>query len=429
MTQEIQTKDRLSVDGLANNIQEMQRSTRMTSFFKRILFKKLKGLKTGELTIIDGSEIHVFGIPKSELKATLTVSSQEFYVFLGSGGTNGAAEAFTAGYWSADNLVELIQIIIRNKKTMEGLESGLARLTNPITKIIHRLRQNTLKGSKSNILAHYDLSNDFYKLWLDSTMTYSSGIFLNKKSSMLDASVEKLDRLCRKLNLNSSDHVLEIGTGWGSFATHAAKNYGCKVTTTTISDNQFNYVSELISKENLDNKITLLNKDYRELEGVFDKVVSIEMIEAVGSDFVPGFFEKASSLLKKNGLMALQGITYNDPDFNAYKNSVDFIRKYIFPGSCLISLSQVEKAIKDKTDLIMVDSEDITLHYARTLEIWRKDFENVLPQVRELGFSDPFIRIWVFYLVYCEAGFLENLIGDFQFIFAKPDSKNIKITH
>ena len=429
MTQEIQTKDRLSVDGLANNIQEMQRSTRMTSFFKRILFKKLKGLKTGELTIIDGSEIHVFGIPKSELKATLTVSSQEFYVFLGSGGTNGAAEAFTAGYWSADNLVELIQIIIRNKKTMEGLESGLARLTNPITKIIHRLRQNTLKGSKSNILAHYDLSNDFYKLWLDSTMTYSSGIFLNKKSSMLDASVEKLDRLCRKLNLNSSDHVLEIGTGWGSFATHAAKNYGCKVTTTTISDNQFNYVAELISKENLDNKITLLNKDYRELEGVFDKVVSIEMIEAVGADFVPGFFEKASSLLKTNGLMALQGITYNDPDFNAYKNSVDFIRKYIFPGSCLISLSQVEKAIKDKTDLIMVDSEDITLHYARTLEIWRKDFENVLPQVRELGFSDPFIRIWVFYLVYCEAGFLENLIGDFQFIFAKPDLKNIKITH
>ncbi|MDC0390818.1 cyclopropane-fatty-acyl-phospholipid synthase family protein [Candidatus Thioglobus sp.] len=429
MTQEIKTKDRLSVDGLANNIQEMQRSTRMTSFFKRILFKKLKGLKTGELTIVDGSEIHVFGAPKSELKATLTVSSQEFYVFLGSGGTNGAAEAFTAGYWSADNLVQLIQLIIRNKKTMEGLESGLARLTNPITKIIHRLRQNTLKGSKSNILAHYDLSNDFYKLWLDSTMTYSSGIFLNKKSSMLDASVEKLDRLCRKLNLNSSDHVLEIGTGWGSFATHAAKNYGCKVTTTTISDNQFKYVAELISKENLDNQITLLNKDYRELEGVFDKVVSIEMIEAVGADFVPGFFEKASSLLKANGLMALQGITYNDPDFNAYKNSVDFIRKYIFPGSCLISLSQVEKAIKEKTDLIMVDSEDITLHYARTLELWRKDFENVLPQVRELGFSDPFIRIWIFYLVYCEAGFLENLIGDFQFIFAKPDLKNIKITH
>ena len=299
MTKETQTKDRLSVDGLANTIQEMQRSTRMTSFFKRILFKKLKGLKTGELTIIDGAKTHVFGIPKSELNASITVSSQEFYVFLGSGGTNGAAEAYTAGYWSADNLVGLIRLIIKNKKTMEGLESGLARLTNPITKIIHKLRQNTLKGSKSNILAHYDLSNDFYKLWLDSTMTYSSGIFLNKNSSMHEASIEKLDRICRKLKLDSNDHVLEIGTGWGSFAVHAVKNYGCKVTTTTISDNQFNYVANLISKEGLGDKITLLNKDYRELEGAFDKVVSIEMIEAVGSDYVPGFFEKASSLLKQ----------------------------------------------------------------------------------------------------------------------------------
>ena len=429
MTKETQTKDRLSVDGLANTIQEMQRSTRMTSFFKRILFKKLKGLKTGELTIIDGAKTHVFGIPKSELNASITVSSQEFYVFLGSGGTNGAAEAYTAGYWSADNLVGLIRLIIKNKKTMEGLESGFARLTNPITKIIHKLRQNTLKGSKSNILAHYDLSNDFYKLWLDSTMTYSSGIFLNKNSSMHEASIEKLDRICRKLKLDSNDHVLEIGTGWGSFAVHAVKNYGCKVTTTTISDSQFNYVANLISKEGLGDKITLLNKDYRELEGAFDKVVSIEMIEAVGSDYVPGFFEKASSLLKQNGLMALQGITYNDPDFDAYKNSVDFIRKYIFPGSCLISVAQVEYAIKKKTDLVKIDSEDITLDYARTLEIWRQDFEKVLPQVRDLGFSDPFIRIWIFYLVYCEAGFLENLIGDFQFIFAKPDSQNTKITY
>ena len=429
MTKETQTKDRLSVDGLANTIQEMQRSTRMTSFFKRILFKKLKGLKTGELTIIDGAKTHVFGIPKSELNASITVSSQEFYVFLGSGGTNGAAEAYTAGYWSADNLVGLIRLIIKNKKTMEGLESGFARLTNPITKIIHKLRQNTLKGSKSNILAHYDLSNDFYKLWLDSTMTYSSGIFLNKNSSMHEASIEKLDRICRKLKLDSNDHVLEIGTGWGSFAVHAVKNYGCKVTTTTISDSQFNYVANLISKEGLGDKITLLNKDYRELEGAFDKVVSIEMIEAVGSDYVPGFFEKASSLLKQNGLMALQGITYNDPDFDAYKNSVDFIRKYIFPGSCLISVAQVEYAIKKKTDLVKIDSEDITLDYARTLEIWRQDFEKVLPQVRDLGFSDPFIRIWIFYLVYCEAGFLENLIGDFQLIFAKPDSQNTKITY
>lgn len=429
MTKEKQFKDKLSVDVLADSIQKMQKSTRTTSFFKNILFRKLKSINSGALTIVDGNRKHVFGKQDSKFKAELEVYSQEFYVFLGSGGTNGAAEAFTAGYWDSPNLVRLIQLIIKNKNTLLGLESGLARLANPITKIIHKKRQNTLEGSKNNILAHYDLSNEFYRLWLDPTMTYSSGVFPKKNSSMKEASVEKLDRICRKLNLKNTDHVLEIGTGWGSFAIHAAKNYGCKVTTTTISDKQYKYASDLISEEGLDNKITLLSKDYRELEGSFDKVVSIEMIEAVGAEYVPGFFEKASSLLKKNGLMLLQGITYNDPDFDAYKNSVDFIRKYIFPGSCLVAMPQILQAIKDKTDMAMIHSEDITHHYARTLEIWREDFLSVLPQVRELGFSEPFTRIWNFYLVYCEAGFLENLIGDFQLVFAKPDSKNIQITY
>ena len=429
MTKEKQTKDQISVDSLANSIQKMQKSTRMTSFFKSILFRKLKGINNGELTIIDGAKKHIFGIAGSAFKAELEVYSQEFYVFLGSGGTNGAAEAYTAGYWSSKNLLTLIQLIIKNKNTLLGLESGLARLTNPITKFIHKQRQNTLQGSKNNILAHYDLSNDFYKLWLDPTMTYSSGIFSRKESSMQDASVEKIDRICRKLNLSNKDNVLEIGTGWGSFAVHAAKNYGCKVTTTTISDNQFQYASELISNEGLSDKITLLSKDYRELEGVFDKVVSIEMIEAVGAEYVPGFFEKASSLLKKNGLMVLQGITYNDPNFDDYKNSVDFIRKYIFPGSCLVAMPQILNAIKEKTDMVMIDSEDITQHYAKTLEIWREDFQKALPQVKELGFSESFTRIWNFYLVYCEAGFLENLIGDFQLVFAKPDSKNTQIKY
>ena len=429
MTKEKQTKDQISVDSLANSIQKMQKGTRMTSFFKSILFRKLKGINNGELTIIDGAKKHIFGIAGSAFKAELEVYSQEFYVFLGSGGTNGAAEAYTAGYWSSKNLVTLIQLIIKNKNTLLGLESGLARLTNPITKFIHKQRQNTLQGSKNNILAHYDLSNDFYKLWLDPTMTYSSGIFSRKESSMQDASVEKIDRICRKLNLSNKDNVLEIGTGWGSFAVHAAKNYGCKVTTTTISDNQFQYASELISNEGLSDKITLLSKDYRELEGAFDKVVSIEMIEAVGAEYVPGFFEKASSLLKKNGLMVLQGITYNDPNFDDYKNSVDFIRKYIFPGSCLVAMPQILNAIKEKTDMVMIDSEDITQHYAKTLEIWREDFQKALPQVKELGFSESFTRIWNFYLVYCEAGFLENLIGDFQLVFAKPESKNTQINY
>jgi len=429
MTKERQTKVKLSVDSLANSVKKIQKSTRMTSFFKVILFKKLKSISSGQLTIIDGKDKYVFGSSDSELSAELEVYSQEFYVFLGSGGTNGAAEAYTAGYWGSKNLVGLIQLIIKNKNTLLGLEAGLARLSNPITKLIHKKRQNTLKGSKDNILAHYDLSNDFYKLWLDPTMTYSSGVFPSNESSMQEASIEKLDRICRKLKLSDKDHVLEIGTGWGSFAIHAAKNYGCKVTTTTISDNQFQYASELISKEKLEDKITLLSKDYRELEGSFDKVVSIEMIEAVGADYVSSFFEKMSSLLKKNGLMALQGITYNDPDFDSYKNSVDFIRKYIFPGSCLVAMPQIMQAIKEKTDMVMIDSEDITHHYARTLKLWREDFQKALPEVKGLGFSEPFTRIWNFYLVYCEAGFLENLIGDFQLVFAKPDSTNIQVNY
>ena len=203
MTKEKHTKDQLSVDSLANSIQKMQKGTRMTSFFKSILFRKLKGINNGELTIIDGAKKHTFGSAGSAFKAELEVYSQEFYVFLGSGGTNGAAEAYTAGYWSSKNLVTLIQLIIKNKNTLLGLESGLARLTNPITKLIHKQRQNPQQGSKNNVLAHYDLSNDFYKLWLDPTMTYSSGIFSRKESSMQDASVEKIDRICRKLNLSS----------------------------------------------------------------------------------------------------------------------------------------------------------------------------------------------------------------------------------
>ena len=417
---------KLSVEELASDIKHKGKSTTTTALFKSILLKKLRGLSFGRLVIVDRSNSFIFGDQHSELRATITVTSQEFYVFLGSGGTLGAAEAYTAGYWYADNLVSLIQIIIKNKKTMENLESGLARLANPFNKIIHKRRQNSIKGSKKNILAHYDLSNDFYRLWLDSTMTYSCGVFLNEDSSMKEASVEKLDRFCRKLKLTKNDKVLEIGTGWGSFALHAVKNYGCHVTTTTISDNQFSYVSDLISKENLWSQVTLLNRDYRELEGSFDKIVSIEMIEAVGPDYVSGFFNKVSSLLRPRGLMALQGITYNEPDFEAYKNSVDFIKKYIFPGGCLVSVTQIKDAIKAKTDLTLVEVEDITQHYARTVKYWRKDFIKALPEIRSLGFSESFIRIWEFYLVYCEAGFLENLIGDFQFVFAKPDSEIFK---
>ena len=304
---------------------------------------------------------------------------------------------------------------------MSSIDSGIASIIKPINKFIHYRRQNTIIGSKNNILAHYDLSNDFYKLWLDKTMTYSCGIFKDDKTTLEEASIEKLDKICKKLKLSSNDHILEIGTGWGSFAIHAAKNYGCKITTTTISDAQYNYAKDKIKEEKLDKKINLINKDYRLIKGTYDKIVSIEMIEAVGHKNVPAYFRKVSELLKDNGIFVMQGITYNDQNFDTYKNSVDFINKYIFPGSCLISVSQVSDIIKKNTSMLFVDLEDITAHYATTLKIWRENFFKQLPKIKELGFSDSFINLWEFYFVYCEAGFIEKNIGDYQFVFSKKE--------
>ena len=286
-----------------------------------------------------------------------------------------------------------------------------------------------MSGSKNNIVAHYDLSNDFFKKWLDGSMTYSCAVFEPKDISLYDASIEKLDRICRKLELKPNDHVIEIGTGWGSFAIHAVKNYGCSVTTTTISEEQFGYVSQLIEKEKLSDKITLLKNDYRDLSGQFDKLVSIEMIEAVGYNYIQKFFQVCSNLLKPDGLMAFQGITYHEQGFENHLNSVDFIKKYIFPGSNLISVNHVLSTIKECTDLSMVHLEDITKHYAETLRLWREKYMSVLPSIKDMGFSDEFLRIWEYYFIYCEAGFRERFIGDVQIVMAKPENKDIQINY
>ena len=419
----------MQVDHLADAVKTPKKSTFLTSIFKSGLQKKFKNLKTGHISINDGDETFSFGDGSSDEKVSVDIHSQEFYVMTGSGGALGIAEAYVAGYWSSDDVVKLFQIILRNRDILLSLEKGFAKLVKPINKMIHRRRQNTLKGSKENILAHYDLSNDFYKLWLDPSMTYSCAFFNNDSVTLEEASIEKLDRICRKLDLSEDDSVLEIGTGWGSFSIHAAKNYGCKVTTTTISDAQFDYARSRIKDEGLESKITLINKDYRDLDGKYDKIVSIEMIEAVGYEYIPDYFSKLSSLLKNNGLVALQGITYNDQNFEVYKNSVDFIKKYIFPGSCLISIAQIIDVIKKDTDLAMVDMEDITKHYAVTLNRWRKNFMDVIPKVKEMGYSQAFINMWEFYFLYCEAGFSERNIGDVQMIFAKSGSRNINISY
>ena len=419
----------MQVDHLADAVKTPKKSTFLTSIFKSGLQKKFKNLKTGHISVNDGDETFSFGDSSSGESVSVDIHSQEFYVMTGSGGALGIAEAYVAGYWSSDDVVKLFQIILRNRDILLSLEKGFAKLVKPINKMIHRGRQNTLKGSKENILAHYDLSNDFYKLWLDPSMTYSCAFFNNDSVTLEEASIEKLDRICRKLDLSEDDSVLEIGTGWGSFSIHAAKNYGCKVTTTTISDAQFDYARSRIKDEGLESKITLINKDYRDLDGKYDKIVSIEMIEAVGYEYIPDYFSKLSSLLNNNGLVALQGITYNDQNFEVYKDSVDFIKKYIFPGSCLISIAQIIDVIKKDTDLAMVDMEDITKHYAVTLNRWRKNFMDVIPKVKEMGYSQAFINMWEFYFLYCEAGFSERNIGDVQMIFAKSGSRNINISY
>ena len=379
---------KLSVTGIADNLKSNKKPKFLTKIFKKLVLKKFSSMKHGYILLKDTQKEFKIGNDKSDLRVNLEITSDEFYVLIGSGGLMGASEAYALGLWKVDDLVKLIQIMVRNKDLMDNIDSGLSSIIKPINKWIHYRRQNTLIGSKKNIVAHYDLSNEFYSLWLDKTMTYSCGIFTNNKTTLEEASIEKLDRICRKLNLSKDDSVLEIGTGWGSFAIHAAKNYGCKITTTTISDAQYNFAQNRIEEEGLQDKITILNKDYRLLEGQYDKIASIEMIEAVGHKNVKTYFQKVSSLLKDNGLFAMQGITYNDQNFDVYKNSVDFINKYIFPGSCLISVSQVSDIIKKNTSMLFVDLEDITAHYATTLKIWRENFFlNSFQKLRSLVFQ------------------------------------------
>jgi len=324
------------------------------------------------------------------------------------------------GFWSADDLTTVMRILALNQKAFEDMEKGLARLTAPFYKFYHYVRKNTKAGSRKNILAHYDLGNDFYALFLDQTMTYSCGIFEQQDSTLKQASEAKYDRICRKLQLAPGERIVEIGTGWGGFAVHAARHYGVHVTTTTISDKQHQFAQNRIKAAGLAECITLLKKDYRDLSGKFDKLVSIEMIEAVGHHFYDTFFKACSRLLKDDGMMALQAITIGDQIFDRHKRSVDFIKRYIFPGSCIPSITAINNAVARSTDLQLVHLEDITPHYARTLGEWRRRFFANIDAVRTQGFSETFIRMWEYYLCYCEGGFAERYIGDVQLILAKP---------
>jgi cyclopropane-fatty-acyl-phospholipid synthase len=373
------------------------------------------------LTVVDRSGAHEFGqVGDLGLTGTITVHDPRFYHYAALGGALGAAEAYIRGYWDSLDLTDAMRVMARNSEALGGLEKGASQLLRPIRCLGNWLRRNSRSGSKRNIAAHYDLSNEFFSLMLDSTMTYSSGVFPSPTSSLEQASTEKYDRICRKLQVKPEDHVLEIGTGWGGFAEHAARRYGCRVTTTTISNEQHAYAKKRFQRGSLDNRITLLKEDYRDLHGKYDKLVSIEMIEAVGEKFLPGYFAKCSQLLHSNGMMLLQAITIPDHRYDSYRRSADFIQRYVFPGGFLPSMGKIGDCLRRTTDFRFFHAEDFGLHYALTLAHWRHNFWDNIAQVQALDFDERFIRIWHYYLCYCEAAFQERQTGVSQIVLTKP---------
>ncbi len=386
---------------------------------RRTLLRRLQNLRHGYVVLSDAAGEVQIGAPEG-LPAFVRVHDPGFYRRLLVGGSMGAAEAYIRGEWECDDLTSLIRILLRNSDARRRVGRSLFGLSSIWNRLRHWFRANTKAGSRANIAAHYDLGNDFFRLWLDDTLAYSSGIFRTADSTLHDASIEKFDRICRKLDLRPGDHLLEIGTGWGGFAIHAATNYGCRVTTTTISRQQFETARERIHSAGLSRHITLLNQDYRDLSGQFDKLVSIEMIEAVGHPNFDCYFRKCSELLEPEGTAVIQGITMPDQRYDEYLDSVDFIQRYVFPGGCLPSLGAMIESTARATDLRLVHVEDFGLHYAETLRQWRRAFEDRLNDVRCLGYAEEFLRLWTYYLCYCEAAFEERQTSVVQVQFDKP---------
>jgi cyclopropane-fatty-acyl-phospholipid synthase len=391
---------------------------------KRAVLGRLARVSSGRLTVVELGDQHEFGqADATGLVASIRVFNPRFYRAVALGGGIGAAESYIRGDWDSPDLTAALGVLARNAEALARIEGGAARLVAPFRSAANWMRRNTPQGSRRNIAAHYDLSNDFFALMLDPTMTYSSAVFPTPDATLEEGSIEKYDRICRKLELGPEDHVLEIGTGWGGFALHAAGRYGCRVTTTTISEEQHTYAAERIREASLNDQITLLKEDYRNLTGVYDKLVSIEMIEAVGERYLPGYFSKCSGLLKPDGQMLLQAITIPDHRYDNYRKGVDFIQRYIFPGGFLPSMGAITRCLAGHTDFRFLHCEDFGPHYAQTLAHWRENFLRNLDRVKSLGFDERFIKTWLYYLAYCEAGFQERQIGVAQLLLTKPDCR------
>jgi cyclopropane-fatty-acyl-phospholipid synthase len=393
------------------------------AFAKKLFLKSLEGLAGGSLDLIVDRKIRTFGDPRHPLHAIIVVHDERFFERALFGGDVALGEAWMDGEWSSPDLVAVVRLAVRNLARMESQNSLFSALSRGFDAVRHRLRGNSEAGSRRNIEAHYDLSNDFFRLFLDPSMMYSCAFYENAGDSLETAQFQKLDRICRKLRLGPDDHVLEIGTGWGGFALHAVRHYGCRVTTTTISRRQYEFAGELFRARDEGQRIQLLEQDYRTLTGQYDKIVSIEMFEAVGLQYYDQFFGVCDRLLRPEGSMLMQAITMNEQSFPAYHRRSDWIQKYIFPGSELASVSEILRSLARVTSLGLFHAEDIGAHYARTLAAWRKAFQGAVDDVRKLGFDSRFMRMWDYYLAYCEGAFLERHIGDFQLLLTKSHSQ------
>ena len=358
--------------------------------------------------------------PIARLRATVTIHDPNAYRLLALRGSIGVGEGYMEGEWSCDDLPSLVRIFVLNQDALLGLEQGLTRLMMPLFRLLYARRDNSQRGSRANIAAHYDLGNEFYRLFLDDTLMYSSAIFPTPDTGLREASVAKIDRICRKLELKPDDHLLEIGSGWGGFALHAAQHYGCRVTTTTISQEQYQLTRERVREAGLEERVTVLCQDYRDLRGSL-RQAGVHRDDRGGRRAASEtYFRTCAQLLKPHGMMLLQAITVADQKYDQYRNEVDFIRHYIFPGGFLPSLTAIAETLARATDLRVFHLEDIGAHYATTLRHWRERFLANLDRVRALGFPDTFIRMWEYYLCYCEGGFRERAIGTVQLLLTKP---------
>ncbi|HWU76493.1 MAG TPA: cyclopropane-fatty-acyl-phospholipid synthase family protein [Rhodanobacter sp.] len=392
-------------------------------FLRQQLIDQMVGLRHGRLILQDACGTIALGLPAiahTDLAIHLQVLDPAFYRAVARNGSVGAGESYMDGQWRCDNLVGLIQLLVRNRDLLDGMESGLARLGGMALRGWHALRRNTRDGSRRNIAAHYDLGNDFFSLFLSPDLMYSSAIWSDPADTLEVASERKLERICRKLDLQPGDRVIEIGTGWGGFALHAAQHYGCHVTTTTISREQHALASERVAAAGLGDRVELLLEDYRDLDGQYDKLVSIEMVEAIGAPYLDVYFGKLGSLLKPGGLALVQAITIEDHRYAQALKSVDFIKRHVFPGSFIPSINALLAAKTRASDLALTQLEDFGSSYALTLKAWRERFMTRLAQVRAQGFDERFIRMWEFYLAYCEGGFRERSIGVAHLLMAKP---------